>query len=48
MMQLALQFLEGLTLEASWTLVAIGIRMVQQAGAHRHQNGVHMLEAKLW
>ncbi|KAJ6458029.1 fungal-specific transcription factor domain-containing protein [Mycena vitilis] len=46
---LAIQFLEGASTPATWTLVGMGIRMAQDAGAHRRQpSGYHTVEAELW
>ncbi|KAJ7617620.1 fungal-specific transcription factor domain-containing protein [Mycena polygramma] len=46
---LAIQFLEGASTLATWTLVGMGIRMAQDAGAHRRQPCAHhTVEAELW
>ncbi|KAJ7032357.1 fungal-specific transcription factor domain-containing protein [Mycena alexandri] len=46
---LAFQFLEGSAPQANWALIGIGIRIAQEAGAHRTQLGErHTVEAELW
>ncbi|KAJ7023104.1 fungal-specific transcription factor domain-containing protein [Mycena alexandri] len=46
---LAIQFLEGSAPQANWALIGIGIRIAQEAGAHRTQLGErHTVEAELW
>ncbi|KAJ7120003.1 fungal-specific transcription factor domain-containing protein [Mycena filopes] len=46
---LSIQFLEGSVPQANWALIGIGIRIAQEAGAHRTQLAErHTVEAELW
>ncbi|KAJ7176196.1 fungal-specific transcription factor domain-containing protein [Mycena crocata] len=47
---LSIQFLDGSAPQANWGLVGIGLRIAQEAGAHRRQaNNAHpTVESELW
>ncbi|KAJ6556980.1 fungal-specific transcription factor domain-containing protein [Mycena vulgaris] len=45
---LAIQFLEGSAPQANWVLIGVGIRLAQEAGAHRRQQGAQTVVSELW
>ncbi|KAJ7664977.1 fungal-specific transcription factor domain-containing protein [Mycena rosella] len=45
---LSIQFLDGSTPQANWSLIGIGLRITQEVGAHRRQAGPPSVAGELW